>query len=156
MKSVRLCILVFAFLSIISAACNTYLGLTMSSAPLGEAPSPQPTPHASSFPRGRFSTVSAPAMIEMAIENDGSFRIYVDHDLRDTGTFDVSGAEAIVDSWTCAERGNKPATYDWLYDPEVGLAFQPVATDPCAERRQYLAEQYLPRFLFVMASPLFG
>ncbi len=148
MRSVRPCILTLALLSLTSAACATPR-ITTGPAQLSRAPTPQPAAPAASFPRGRFRAVPAPNMVVMAIENDGQFRLYVDNDLLDSGRFEVAGPQVLVDSLVCEARGDKPAAYDWLTDDEGGLAFRPVAADPCPERQQYLSAAYQPKYMLV-------
>jgi hypothetical protein len=146
-------LLLLAALMLLASAC-TPSWLAHSPAVLNQAAAPaQPTPPASDFPRGRFAAVSAPNMVLLAIENDGSFRLYLDDGLMDTGKFDPEGPQVLVESMTCAGHGDKPAAYNWLYDDEDGLAFQAVASDPCPERRQYLSEQYQPKYAFVFNIP---
>ncbi len=145
-------LLALALLAVFSSAC-TSSSMIHGSSLLTQLSTPQPTPRASDFPRGRFSAVSAPNMVVLAIENDGSFRIYLDNALLDSGKFYVSGPQVLVDSMACAEEGTRaarPAAYEWAYDNEADvLAFKPVVEDPCPERRQYLSEQYQPKYSFV-------
>ena len=152
MKSIRRCVLTLASLSLAASACSTPRIITGPEL-LSQVPTPQPAPRAADFPRGRFRAVSAPNMVVMAIENDGRFRIYLDNDLLDSGLFEVAGPQVLVDSLACEARGNKPAAYDWLYDDEGGLAFQPIASDPCPERQQYLSAAYQPKYMFVFDLP---
>ncbi len=154
MICVRLRMLVATLLLIISTACNSFLSTLAGPAQFGQVPdSVQPTPRAPIFPRGRFSTVSAPDMVILSIEDDSSFFVFVDNDLVDSGSFEISGSQALVDSVACTARGIKPTAYNWLYDLESGLTFQPVATDPCPERRAYLSEQYVRKYMFVRIVP---
>ncbi len=151
--NIRPCILALAVLSLVSAACSA-LPLTGGPPPANAAAAVlQPPPRASDFPRGHFASASMPNLVVLSIENDGRFRIFLDSDLLDTGRFDMEGAQILVDSMVCAERGIKPASYYWLYDEEDGLTFQPVVTDPCPERRQYLSETYQPKYMFVFNVP---
>lgn len=154
MKMIRLCILALVLLALTSAACGRFPWIAMGPELLAQVPTPHPqTSQAPVFPRGRFSAVTAPNMVLLTIENDGRFHIYVDNALLDFGQFDVDGSQVLVDSMTCAGEGNKPLLYSWLYDEEDGLVFQPTVSDPCPERRQYLSEEYLPKFTFVFNLP---
>ncbi len=155
MKSIRLCIIALAFVAFLGCAC-TSARIVTGSALLSQVPTSQPAPAASGFPRGRFSAVSQPNMLILAIENDGSFRVYTDGDMLDSGKFDVSGPRVLVESMACAEQSTqaaRPAAYEWAYDEEHILAFLPTLADPCLQRRQYLASQYQPKYLFVFNVP---
>jgi hypothetical protein len=140
-------------MAILASGCSSVSSASLPQAMPQPGSASQPAPQASSFPRGRFSAVSAPNMVVLAIENDGSFRVYQDNGLFDFGKFNIDGPQVLVESMACAGHGDRPASYDWLYDNENGLAFQPVASDPCPERRRYLAEQYQPKYLFIFNIP---
>ena len=145
--------LLLVSLALLASACAPAWA-AHSPALVGQVPVPvQPTPPPSNFPRGRFAAVSAPNMVVLSIEDDGSFRLYLDNGLLDTGKFDVEGPQVLVESMACAGHGDKPAAYNWLYDDENGLAFQEVVSDPCPERRQYLSEAYQPKYVFVFNIP---
>lgn len=150
MKSFRLCMLALALLAFISVACNSSARIIPGPAPMRQVPTAsQPMLKVSDFPRGRFGATSSPNMVVLFIENDGHFRIYVDSALLDSGRIEIAGSQVLVDSLTCSSQGDKAWAYKWFYDVEEGLAFQPVASDPCPERRQYLSEQFVPRYMFV-------
>ncbi len=137
-------------LALFSSACTGLPWLVAGPDLLAQVPTAaQPTPTTWDFPRGRFSAIGAPNMVVLAIENDGSYRVYQDSRLVDTGKFGILGAEVVVDSASCAERGLKPATYEWAYDAEHVLGFQPSSSDPCSERQAYLNEAYQPKYVFV-------
>jgi len=136
-------------LALISAGCTSSGWIVRGPELLSQAAlETQPAPSAWDFPRGRFSAVGSPSVVLLAIENDGSYRIYRDNALLDTGKFEVVGAQVMVDSLACARRGYKPAAYAWLYDSEQTLGFEGTGSDLCPERQQYLADAYQPRYAF--------
>ncbi len=137
-------------LALLSTGCSSFGGLITGPELLSQAPTAgaQPASTVWDFPRGRFSAIDAPNVVLLAIENDGSYRIYRDSALADTGSFEIVGGQVLVDSLACAKRGYKPAAYTWVYDIEQELAFQAARSDPCPERQQYLAETYQPRYAF--------
>ncbi len=153
MRSIRFCALGLIILAMLVAGC---VPVSAAPAPLlvGQvAATPQPTPRPSDFPRGRFSATTAPNMVLLAIHNDGSYQIFVDNDLLDSGQFEMLGAQVSVQSQACAYHGNRPAVYAWSYDVELGLAFQPLGADPCPERQQYFSDSYMPKYSFVYIIP---
>jgi hypothetical protein len=154
MKGTRLCMMALVLLALTSAACSRIPWAAMGRGLLAQdSRPPAPASQSALFPRGRFSSVTAPNMVLLTIENDGQFRLFLDNALLDSGKFDVDGPQVLVESITCAGEGEKPALYNWLYDDEDGLVFQAAAADPCPERRQYLSEEYLPKYTFVFSSP---
>ncbi len=150
MKLTNLLIFPVLLLALVSAACAPSFPARAPVFIGGQVGASQPTSQPSVFPRGRFSSLTAPNMVLLSIENDGSFRIFVDGVLLDSGRFELSGDQVLVDSLECTRQGERAAAYNWLYDVELGLAFQPAASDACPERRQYLSEQYVPKYLFVL------
>ncbi len=150
MKLMRLLVFPVLLLALVSAGCAPTVSAPAPFFISGQVGSPQPTLQPFVFPRGRFSAVTAPNMVLLSIENDGSFRIFLDNALLDSGRFEVSGTQVLVDSVVCEREGERAAAYDWFYDDEIGLAFQPAVSDPCPERQQYLSEQYVPKYLFVL------
>jgi hypothetical protein len=154
MKPIRLYVIVLAVLALACAGCARSPWVVRGPELLNQVPpQQQPAPRAPGFPRGRFSSVSMPNMVLLAIENDGHFHIMLGDDILDSGNFEVARSQVWVDSVACEAQQDAPALYDWVYDEEDGLAFRPADPDPCAERRQYLSEQYVPKYMFVFNVP---
>lgn len=145
-----------AMLALACAGCSRFPLSVRAAQLLNRGPTPQPqqpAPRAPDFPRGRFSSVSMPNMVLLAVENDGHFRVMLGDDVLDSGHLEIVRSQVWVDSVACEAQSVDPALYDWAYDDENGLMFQPASPDPCPERRQYLSEQYVPKYMFVFSIP---
>jgi hypothetical protein len=103
-------------------------------------------------PVGHFRSLSNPGGLVLAFHDRHHFQVLLDNALLDSGLLNVVGTQVAIDSLKCAAHGDRPALYSWLY-AESDLTFQAVTPDPCAERRQYLAEEYEPLYLFIHFSP---
>ncbi len=157
MRRIRLLALLLVMLAALASACTPIFGHPALVLPAGtnaggSAASSGPVLSAD-FPRGRFSAISYPNMMVLVIENDGQYRVFLDGALMDSGGFSMASAQVRVDSVKCAAEQIGPALYAWGYDEDQTLAFQPVASDMCSVRRQYLAEVYQPKYLFVLHIP---
>lgn len=150
MKRLRLCLFLLIVFALAAAGCSAR---SPASSALSLSVPVTPTSRPDHFPVGRFVSASEPSLVVLSVQNDGHFQLFMDNTELDAGLFVSEGDRVSVESVGCASHGDKPALYVWLYDVEMGLAFEPVDEDPCIERRQYLAEQYLPKFLFVFNVP---
>jgi hypothetical protein len=155
MKSIRSFLLAVFVLIVLSTGCSS-VPASLAIAPAQETAVPLAAAEQASaplqFPIGHFRSLSNPGGLVLAFHDRHHFQVFLDNALLDSGLLDVTGTHVAIDSLKCAAHGDKPAHYTWLY-AESDLTFQALTPDPCAERRQYLAEEYEPLYLFVRFSP---
>jgi hypothetical protein len=155
MKSIRPILLAVFVLMVIATGCSS-IPASVAIAPAQPTAAPVVAAEQASapveFPIGHFRSLANPGGLVLAFHDRHHFQVFLDNALLDSGLLDVAGAQLAIDSLKCAAHGEKPALYSWLY-AESDLTFQAVAPDPCAERREYLAEEYEPLYLFIHFSP---
>ncbi len=158
MKSARSLALELFILTLLAAACRPAMVSTsaaLASKPLATsepAENLEPAPVAPQFPVGHFRSLTEPGALVLAFHDRQHFQVFVDNALLDSGTLTIGDLRVSVDSLKCAARGYKEALYSWLY-AESDLTFKAITPDPCPDRREYLAGDFEPLYLFVKFMP---